>query len=114
MGDEKAPGFEESKYIHRKYDRVPDLDEIDQSDFVALAKARDQWVRDRQVYDDLINYFNMIILWVRATLWAGYVTVLPSPVVTYSKGWGFGNLYSIIPSFFFAVFKTFFQNYPGR
>ena len=31
----------------RKYERVPGLDEIDTNDFVALTKARDQWVRDR-------------------------------------------------------------------
>lgn len=37
----------ESKWMPRKYERVPGLDEIDSTDFVALAKARDQWVRDR-------------------------------------------------------------------
>ena len=49
MGEEgeKKPGFEESKYVHRKYERVPGLDEVDENDFVAVAKARDQWVRDR-------------------------------------------------------------------
>lgn len=42
-----SPNPEESNYIHRKYERVPDLEEIDKNDFVALAKARDQWVRGR-------------------------------------------------------------------
>ena len=37
----------EDKWMPRKYERVLGLDEIDHSDFVALAKARDQWVRDR-------------------------------------------------------------------
>lgn len=31
----------------REYERVPGLDEIDPNDFVALTKAREQWVRDR-------------------------------------------------------------------
>ena len=31
----------------REYERVPGLDEIDRNDFVALTKARQQWVRDR-------------------------------------------------------------------
>lgn len=45
--EDRNADVEASKYVHRKYERVPGLDEIDQSDFVALAKARDQWVRNR-------------------------------------------------------------------
>lgn len=44
--EEEASSKLDSKWP-RKYERVPGLDEIDSTDFVALAKARDQWVRDR-------------------------------------------------------------------
>ena len=33
----------------RRYERVPDLEEVDQEDMVAVAKARHQRVRDRSV-----------------------------------------------------------------
>ena len=46
-GGDRTSDVEASKYVNRKYERVPGLDEIDQTDYVALAKARDQWVRDR-------------------------------------------------------------------
>ena len=31
----------------REYERVTPIEEVDQSDYVALSKARSQWVRDR-------------------------------------------------------------------
>lgn len=31
----------------REYERVTPIEEVDQNDFVALTKARNQWVRDR-------------------------------------------------------------------
>ena len=46
-GDAEPPPPRESKWMPRKYERVPGLEEVDPSDFVAVAKAREQWVRDR-------------------------------------------------------------------
>ena len=31
----------------REYERVAPIEEVDQNDYVALNKARNQWVRDR-------------------------------------------------------------------
>ncbi len=31
----------------RQFERVPDLDEVDKNDYVAVAKAREQRTRDR-------------------------------------------------------------------
>ena len=31
----------------RKYERVTSIEDVDPNDFVALTKARQQWVRDR-------------------------------------------------------------------
>jgi NADH dehydrogenase (ubiquinone) 1 beta subcomplex subunit 10 len=35
--------------FHREYPRVPTYDEIDKRDAVAVALAREQWVRDRAI-----------------------------------------------------------------
>ncbi len=47
MAEDEEMSTAESKWMPRKYERVPGLDEIDTDDFVAVAKARDQWVRER-------------------------------------------------------------------
>ena len=48
MGNLESTTYRYPKYP-REYPRVTSLEEVDRNDFVALANAQNQWVRDRTI-----------------------------------------------------------------